>query len=245
MLSSRPVQRLSMQMTRCSCINNCSHRCEPIIPAPPATRTFMESPPDTQRGCERQWTTSGDALTRVLRPFDPSWIVSATEGLHGRRTSAGRCDSCRMQPGLSYRNSVPIATIPAISGQYLTVQCAPRHDIVSSNERCGRRMTQRQIIRTRWSSGWFMSPGDRPGRPGMATSSPASPCSNNPRLRKPPAMTLVSTTSKAAPVLALARPTIRGKFLAAGGSKLYVRGVTYGAFEPDAAGREYTDLATV
>ena len=58
-------------------------------------------------------------------------------------------------------------------------------------------------------------------------------------------MTLVSTTSKAAPVLALARPTIRGKFLAAGGSKLYVRGVTYGAFEPDAAGREYTDLATV
>src|SRR5437588_1849329 len=38
------------------------------------------------------------------------------------------------------------------------------------------------------------------------------------------------------------RVRIAGKFLYRGGEKLYVRGVTYGAFRPDADGREYTDL---
>src|SRR5437899_12833727 len=33
------------------------------------------------------------------------------------------------------------------------------------------------------------------------------------------------------------RPSVRGKFLFVGDQKLYVRGVTYGAFEPDADGR--------
>src|SRR2546425_13326468 len=42
-----------------------------------------------------------------------------------------------------------------------------------------------------------------------------------------------------------ARPCVRGKFLFVGHEKLYVRGVTYGAFTPDAAGNEYHDLATV
>src|SRR5258707_8232648 len=42
-----------------------------------------------------------------------------------------------------------------------------------------------------------------------------------------------------------ARPCVRGKFLFVGDEKLYVRGVTYGAFTPDAAGNEYHDLATV
>ena len=42
-----------------------------------------------------------------------------------------------------------------------------------------------------------------------------------------------------------ARPTIRGKFLFVGDRKLYVRGVTYGAFRPDADGNEYHDLATI
>ena len=41
------------------------------------------------------------------------------------------------------------------------------------------------------------------------------------------------------------RPCVRGKFLFVGEEKLYVRGVTYGAFTPDAAGNEYHDLATV
>src|SRR3989449_7712008 len=41
------------------------------------------------------------------------------------------------------------------------------------------------------------------------------------------------------------RPSVRGKFLFVGDEKLYVRGVTYGAFTPDAAGNEYHDLATV
>ena len=46
----------------------------------------------------------------------------------------------------------------------------------------------------------------------------------------------------AAPLL---RPSVRGKFLFVGDQKLYVRGVTYGAFTPDAQGNEYRDLATV
>src|SRR6266705_2693823 len=42
-----------------------------------------------------------------------------------------------------------------------------------------------------------------------------------------------------------ARPRVRGKFLFVGDEKLYIRGVTYGAFAPDAQGNEYHDLATV
>jgi GT2 family glycosyltransferase len=38
------------------------------------------------------------------------------------------------------------------------------------------------------------------------------------------------------------RPRTEGKFLFAGDRKLYVRGVTYGAFRPDSSGREYTEL---
>src|SRR5262245_40988210 len=45
--------------------------------------------------------------------------------------------------------------------------------------------------------------------------------------------------------LPLARPVVRGKFLVAGGEKLYVRGATYGAFRPDDQKREYRDLAQI
>jgi O-antigen biosynthesis protein len=41
------------------------------------------------------------------------------------------------------------------------------------------------------------------------------------------------------------RPCVRGKFLFVGGSKFYVRGVTYGAFRPDAEHEEYWDLAKI
>jgi GT2 family glycosyltransferase len=41
------------------------------------------------------------------------------------------------------------------------------------------------------------------------------------------------------------RTRARGKFLFAGGEKIYVRGATYGAFRPDASGREFHDLAAV
>src|SRR5204862_4114654 len=41
------------------------------------------------------------------------------------------------------------------------------------------------------------------------------------------------------------RPHVRGKFLFVGEEKLYVRGVTYGAFQPDADGREYQDLDAI
>jgi GT2 family glycosyltransferase len=41
------------------------------------------------------------------------------------------------------------------------------------------------------------------------------------------------------------RPAIRGKFLFVGDRELYVRGVTYGAFRPDAQGSEYWDHDTI
>jgi GT2 family glycosyltransferase len=41
------------------------------------------------------------------------------------------------------------------------------------------------------------------------------------------------------------RPSARGKFLYAGSEKLWVRGVTYGAFRPDADRREYQDLRKI
>ena len=44
---------------------------------------------------------------------------------------------------------------------------------------------------------------------------------------------------------AMVRARARGKFLFAGEEKFYVRGVTYGAFRPDAQGREYHDLSAV
>src|SRR5258708_28941185 len=37
----------------------------------------------------------------------------------------------------------------------------------------------------------------------------------------------------------------KGKFLAAGDEKFYVKGVTYGAFRPDDQGREYQDLGRI
>ena len=41
------------------------------------------------------------------------------------------------------------------------------------------------------------------------------------------------------PAATTSRPCVRGKFLYVGEEKLYVRGVTYGTFRPDAEGHEY------
>ncbi len=45
--------------------------------------------------------------------------------------------------------------------------------------------------------------------------------------------------------VSVSRPAVRGKFLCVGDEKLLVRGVSYGAFEPDADGHEYHDVATI
>jgi len=52
-----------------------------------------------------------------------------------------------------------------------------------------------------------------------------------------------ASTSTCVP--ALVRPHVRGKFLFAGDEKFYVRGMTYGAFQPDARGHEYHDLNVI
>ena len=41
------------------------------------------------------------------------------------------------------------------------------------------------------------------------------------------------------------RPHVRGKFIWVGDEKLYVRGVTYGTFRPDASGNQYHDQEKV
>src|SRR2546425_3657248 len=73
---------------------------------------------------------------------------------------------------------------------------------------------------------------------------------NHGRLVVTPATRLGGEVQPAAPALQAApapapgvRPCVRGKFLFVGDEKLYVRGVTYGAFTPDAAGDEDHDLA--
>src|SRR5712692_821241 len=43
----------------------------------------------------------------------------------------------------------------------------------------------------------------------------------------------------------LERPRVQGKFLYIGQEKLWVKGVTYGAFRPDVDGNEYHDLAVI
>src|SRR5258708_2304132 len=47
-------------------------------------------------------------------------------------------------------------------------------------------------------------------------------------------MTVAQARSRTTP-----RPRVQGKFLFAGTEKLYIRGVTYGTFRPDADGNEY------
>ena len=48
-----------------------------------------------------------------------------------------------------------------------------------------------------------------------------------------------------APMCAEARPTVRGKFIWVGDAKLYIRGVTYGTFRPDATGNQYYRLELI
>jgi GT2 family glycosyltransferase len=69
------------------------------------------------------------------------------------------------------------------------------------------------------------------------------------RPQRPDSASAPRRTPPAPPVLSAPfgrhRPAIQGKFLVAGDHKLYVRGVTYGAFRPDADGTEYHDLDTI
>src|SRR5205823_14638604 len=56
----------------------------------------------------------------------------------------------------------------------------------------------------------------------------------------------ITTGPNRLPALAeVAAPSARGKFIFVGDDKLYVRGVTYGTFRPDADGHEYPAAAIV
>src|SRR3989442_3784223 len=78
----------------------------------------------------------------------------------------------------------------------------------------------------------------------MAIASPASRATTD----GPIASTIIPDVSRAsAPTClpTLVRPRARGKFIFTGDAKFYVRGVTYGAFPPDANGHEYHDLDVI
>src|SRR5919204_6308898 len=53
------------------------------------------------------------------------------------------------------------------------------------------------------------------------------------------------TLSPAVPTSDSVRPRVQGKFIFAGGEKLYIRGVTYGTFRPSHDGHEYPDPEVV
>src|SRR5881396_3254517 len=63
--------------------------------------------------------------------------------------------------------------------------------------------------------------------------------------RAAPLLPVLSQPIAASSPLALGRPQARGKFIFAGDEKVYVRGVVYGAFRPDANGREYQDTGAI
>src|SRR3989441_2589767 len=78
----------------------------------------------------------------------------------------------------------------------------------------------------------------------MANASPASRATTD----GPIASTIIPDVSRAsAPTClpTLVRPRARGKFIFTGDAKFYVRGVSYGAFPPDASGREYHDADVI
>jgi GT2 family glycosyltransferase len=54
-------------------------------------------------------------------------------------------------------------------------------------------------------------------------------------------MTLLQTPGNSTFRVGAVRPQVRGKFVFLGEEKLYVRGVSYGTFRPDAEGREFAD----
>src|SRR5262245_25554091 len=58
-----------------------------------------------------------------------------------------------------------------------------------------------------------------------------------------PAQLLASPVATTTPCLV--RPSVVGKFIYVGGEKFYIKGVTYGAFRPDANKREYHDSSRI
>jgi len=67
-----------------------------------------------------------------------------------------------------------------------------------------------------------------------------------PHVWEPTARSILSCNCRARfPVAADNRPRVQGKFIFAGGEKLYVRGVTYGTFRPNEQGEEFPEPEVV
>src|SRR5262245_27425145 len=62
---------------------------------------------------------------------------------------------------------------------------------------------------------------------------------------EPPMATLLEPSTPPMALPSRERPRAGGKFLFAGGEKLYLRGVTYGTFRPNADGDEFPEPAVV
>src|SRR5688572_23235547 len=59
------------------------------------------------------------------------------------------------------------------------------------------------------------------------------------------AETLIRESVNSNTLKSFAKVEIRGKFLFEGDRKFPIKGVTYGAFEPDGSGREYYDIGKI
>lgn len=79
----------------------------------------------------------------------------------------------------------------------------------------------------------------------MRCPTPSDMLDTVPRSPRPRPETPLSTPRSQPSAPRLERPRVGGKFFFAGDEKLYLRGVTYGTFRPDADGHEYPEHAVV
>ncbi|HEY6156609.1 MAG TPA: glycosyltransferase [Gemmatimonadales bacterium] len=89
---------------------------------------------------------------------------------------------------------------------------------------------------------------DRTHRPSAGSARPTTAPSQHasaPKVATQRVSPISTPQPVASPLAPAPRPCVRGKFLFVGDTKLRIRGVTYGAFAPDAQGREYHDLRMI
>src|SRR3989440_8884341 len=209
----------------------------PGRPAPgPSCPSRTRPPPGSSKRCIRPVTASPTWNRPLRQSGTPTrWSSSPTGRSSGLWTSAGSVRSCEPRSSLTgeISSSRPRCRRPVSS---TTASAAGRRP--SARSRNGRAYEPaRPIFRERDARAKL--PGRGVGGI-VAIAPPASlPATDAPIARAITPDIFRASTSTCVP--ALVRPHVRGKFLFAGDEKFYVRGVTYGAFQPDASGHEYHD----
>jgi Glycosyl hydrolases family 2, TIM barrel domain len=149
-----------------------------------------------------------------------------------------------------WRTGERLATLPGASGTCDVIWCIRQECGPSGQEEYSENATHRfhsGVARLRIPEPEYRHP---PLRPDEFMSRPVPFFDTSERDPKgPPEPSFFGTVHRTSPVpltkSGLQRPVVRGKFIYVGNDKFLVRGVTYGAFRPDADGHEYHDLQMV